>query len=41
MEEKHIDRRVVKTKRAICNAFMTLLSTKNINEITITDIANE
>ncbi|MBQ9679149.1 MAG: TetR/AcrR family transcriptional regulator [Ruminococcus sp.] len=38
--EKHtVDRRVVKTKRAIKNAFAKLLSEKDINDITISDIA--
>ena len=40
-ENKKIDRRIIKTKRAICNAFTELLQTKDINEITITDIANK
>lgn len=35
-----IDRRVIKTKRAIRNAFAELLSEKDINEITIKDIAD-
>ena len=35
-----LDRRVVKTKRAIRNAFAELLSTKDINEITVKDIAD-
>lgn len=39
--EKKIDRRIVKTKRAICNALIELLSIKNLEEITITDIANK
>ena len=33
------DRRVVKTKRAIKNAFAQLLAEKNLNDITISDIA--
>ena len=39
-ETRNIDKRVIKTKRSICNAFIELLQTKDINEITITDIAN-
>lgn len=34
------DRRVIKTKRAIRNAFAELLSEKDINEITIKDISD-
>ncbi len=34
-----MDRRVIKTKRAIRKAFFTLLSEKNINEISVTDIS--
>ena len=37
----HIDRRVVKTKRAIKEAFAKLLTQKDINDITISDIAAE
>lgn len=37
----HIDRRVVKTKRAIKEAFAKLLTQKDINDITISDIAEE
>ena len=37
----HIDRRVVKTKRAIKEAFAKLLAQKDINDITISDIAAE
>lgn len=37
---KPIDRRVVKTRRAIRNAFTQLLTEKDINDISITDIAN-
>lgn len=40
-ETTHIDRRVVKTKRAIKEAFAKLLSHKDINDITISDIAAE
>ena len=35
-----IDRRILKTKRAIRNAFAELLSTKDIAEITIKEIAD-
>lgn len=37
--EKKTDRRVVKTKHAIFKAFVELLNEKDINQITITDIA--
>ena len=37
--EKKIDRRILKTKRAIRNAYAELLKTKNSNEITIKEIA--
>ena len=40
MEEKKIDRRIAKTKKAIYRAFAQLLSEKNINDITIKDIAD-
>ena len=36
--EKKTDRRVLKTKRAIRNAFATLLSEKDLNAITIKDV---
>lgn len=39
-ETKKLDRRVAKTKKAIRNAFAKLLSEKNINDITIQDIAD-
>ncbi len=39
MEEKKQDRRILKTKKAIRNAYAELISTKNINDITIKDIA--
>ncbi len=41
MEQKNkpIDRRVIKTKKAIRIAFAKLLSEKNINDITVSDIA--
>lgn len=38
-EKRSPDRRVIKTKRAIKNAFARLLSEKDINDITISDIA--
>ena len=38
--EKH-DRRIVKTKRAIKNAFIKLLSEKDFNDITVKNIADE
>lgn len=38
--ERKPDRRVLKTKKAIRNAFAELLSEKNINDITIKDIAD-
>ena len=37
--EKKTDRRVVKTKHAIFKAFVELLNEKDINQITITDVA--
>ena len=38
--EKHsTDRRVIRTKRAIKNSFARLLTEKDINDITISDIA--
>ena len=37
---KKTDRRVVKTKRAIRNAFATLLAEKDINEITVKDVSD-
>lgn len=40
MEEKKVDRRIAKTKKAIYRAFAQLLSEKNINDITIKDIAD-
>ncbi len=39
--DKKTDRRVLKTKRAIYNAFVELLSEKEINHITITDISKK
>ena len=38
-EHRTVDRRVVKTKKAIKAAFTQLLTEKNINDITISDIA--
>lgn len=38
-EKKTPDRRVIKTKRAIKSAFAKLLTEKNINDITVSDIA--
>ncbi len=40
-ERRTPDRRIIKTKRAIKNAFAKLLSQKDINNITISDIAAE
>ena len=39
-ETTHIDRRVVKTKRAIKEAFAKLLTQKDINDITISAADN-
>ena len=41
MEEKNkpVDRRVLKTKRAIRNAFAKLMAEKDINDITIIELA--
>lgn len=41
MEPKKVDRRIAKTKKAIYRAFAELLSEKNINDITIKDIADK
>ena len=41
MSEKKTDRRVLKTKKAIRNAFAELLSKKELQEITIKDIAEK
>lgn len=38
-EEKKRDRRVIKSKKAIRNAFIGLLAQKNVNDISITDLA--
>lgn len=40
MEDKKVDRRIAKTKKAIYRAFAELLSKKNVNDITIKDIAD-
>lgn len=40
MEEKKIDRRILKTKKAIRNAYAELLKNKNSSDITIKDIAD-
>ncbi len=40
MEEKKIDRRVIKTKKAIRNAFIKLLAEKDYNDISVKDIAD-
>ncbi|MBQ9413968.1 MAG: TetR/AcrR family transcriptional regulator [Clostridia bacterium] len=37
---KHTDRRVIKTKKAIRDAFVAMLSEKDINDITVKDIAD-
>ena len=36
-----MDKRVIKTKRDICNAFTELLAQKQINDITITEISEK
>lgn len=41
MEDKKVDRRIAKTKKAIYRAFAELLSEKNVNDITIKDIADK
>lgn len=40
MTEKKVDRRVLKTKKAIRNAFAELLAVKDMNLITVKDIAD-
>ena len=40
MEDKKIDRRVIKTKKAIRNAFIKLLAEKDYNDISVKDIAD-
>lgn len=40
-EDKKIDRRIVKTKRAIRNSFAELLSEKDLNSITVSDVADK
>lgn len=39
MDERKADRRVGKTKRAIKNAFINLLFEKDVNDISVTDVA--
>lgn len=39
--EKKTDKRVIKTKHAIFKAFVELLNEKDVNQITITDIAKK
>lgn len=39
-EKLFLDSRIVKTKRALKNAFLDLLSEKKFNDITVTDIVN-
>lgn len=39
-EEKKQDRRVTKTKKAIKNAFVNLLAEKDVNDISVTDVAS-
>lgn len=41
MVKKKTDRRVIKTKHAIFKAFVELLNEKDVNQITITDIAKK
>ena len=41
MIEKKIDRRAIKTKKAICNAFSQLLAEKPIHKITVQEIADK
>lgn len=40
MEGRKIDRRIIKTKKAIRNAFIKLISEKDFNDISIKDIAD-
>ncbi len=40
-EDKKIDRRILKTKRAIRNSFAELLSEKDLNSITVSDVADK
>lgn len=40
MQERKTDRRIIKTKKAIRNAFITLLAQKDYNNISIKDIAD-
>lgn len=37
--EKHMDRRVARTKRNIRNALLELTSKKSLNDITVTELA--
>lgn len=39
-KDKKVDRRIIRTKKSIRNAFAELLTQKDINEITIKDIAD-
>lgn len=39
MKDKRTDRRVIKTKKAIHNAFVELVTTKDVRSITVRDIA--
>lgn len=41
MESKKIDRRILKTKKAIKNALIDLIAVKDLNEITIKEIADK
>ena len=38
---RDLDRRQIKTKKAIISAFLRLMETKDISHITITELANE
>ena len=38
---RDLDRRQIKTKKAIVSAFLRLMETKDISRITITELANE
>ena len=40
LKERKVDRRIIKTKRAICNALTDILGQKDINDITIKEIAD-
>ena len=39
-ETEKVDRRVVRTKRAIRNAFAALLSVKDVDDITVRELAD-